>query len=401
MISYITLARPRFVSVFPTSNHEFCKMLVRYCGKGSSPESDNNGTSCYVKTIARVCTRYVGVERAHFPFQYRERLELITHVTSILAAMKKRGSSQSNAQEGSAFEEFEEDEFDEDGVEDVRSAEEKASRSGQRDSDVQRREAGKEDRQQARESLRQTALGQLETSLAQTHFKFLSNRPAQSTLETLVTTTNADDSDVLDATIEIVAKCRARGVTPSLKVSRKLVTKVSQARSYSRVLELLQDRTTYGLQLEDPRVLDDAFLQFTKPPKPAGAEEGEGAVDSSEGVRNTLRLLEIERFYLSDRPRDPVGPLASAGLLVQFANASDATEQDKAAVKQLLKDFKAIGAQRTLKTVLSLERKTKKRLLYNRAATLVAELEKTGYDAEALKVAKQVQQGLSEFAPKQ
>lgn len=245
----------------------------------------------------------------------------------------------------------------------------------------------------------------LDAALEQSEFKFRSNRPSPKLIEVLISNSNAEE---WDTTLATVAKWRSRGMPLSPSASSTLVRKLSKnaVARYDLVLKVLQDRTKYGLQLEDVRALDRTFLALTKPPKTsvqgeASSDGASSATLSPKDARKALQLLEVERFYLSDRPRDPLGLVATAAAIVRVANSPNATESDQQAAQALLSEFKAIGTKEINKVLVAIESKSVKTLMYRQAGTLASEVDRSGKDAAAAQIAREIQHRLAEWAPKE
>lgn len=187
-----------------------------------------------------------------------------------------------------------------------------------------------------------------------------------------------------------MAKWRARGLPPL--AADALVKKLVKFRGPQKVIDLLQDRTTYGVELKDVRGLDILYADLSK----IGAAEREDPSLVRSALDQAHQLNDIVKFYVTDI--DPVGPLMTLAPALLLANSPSAAAEDKSAAKALLAEATLFAPEEVETVVLDEVRSSKvKRLIASRVVTIREELEKLGGEEKGLRWIQQVEKSLEPY----
>lgn len=232
----------------------------------------------------------------------------------------------------------------------------------------------------------------LSKSLSQSHFQRASNLPARRHLFGLLQRTTLDN---LDATLAILAQWRARGPPVDDHISRKVIDRLVALQQWDTLLEVLTDRTKYGVELSSARQTDRVFRAIGALPPSQVSEEALTAV-----TERTNRLLDLSRSTLTT-VEDPIGPLSALYPTLRLAQALPTEEKWSNKVDELIASLKRIGAD-SLEQIIAdnAQLPNKFRVAFVRTVGNVAELleqdEKRKGDAAWF---REVAQKLHKYAP--
>jgi hypothetical protein len=301
---------------------------------------------------------------------------LLSYITSVL---KKQGRARQQAAEAFEEDDFVEDEFDDvDGL--SPSASESAPFSGRADAGLSQEERFAQ------------RLPTVLESLKGSRFALRSFEPSfRSVINLLQLTT----PETVDTSLHVLATWRSRGLPPF--PADALVKKLVKFNQPSTLLSLLQDRTKYGVELQDVRGLDSLFVQLSK----IGQAEKEDVELVRPALEQAKQLVSIVKFFLPDSV-DPVGLVATLSPALLLANSPSATPADKEAAKALLAEARQFAPEEVETVVLDEVRSSKvRKLLASRVLVIRKELEKLGGEEESLKWIKRVESGLAKLMPKE
>lgn len=297
----------------------------------------------------------------------------------ISLVFKKQGGARQQAAEAFEEDEFVEDEFDDvDGL--SPSAAESAPSSGRADAGL-----SQEERYAQR-------LPTVLESLKGSRFALRSFTPSFRPVINLLSLTTPE---TVDSSLQVLAAWRSRGLPPF--PADALIKKLVKFDQTSTLLALLQDRTKYGVELQEVRGLDSLFVQLSK----IGQAQKEDVELVRPALEQAKQLVSIVKFSLPDSV-DPVGPVATLAPALLLANSPAATPADKEAAKALLAEARQFAPEEVETVVLDEVRSSKvRKLLASRVLVIRKELEKLGGEEESLKWIKQVESGLAKLMPKQ
>lgn len=165
--------------------------------------------------------------------------------------------------------------------------------------------------------------------LSQSQFALRSYLPSPRLLASLI---RVAEPARLDASIDMLARWRRKDLPVPHGLLHVLIDRLIIAHEPVRALEMLKDRTTYGLEIEDVREADWLFLELAKETKGSeGETEKQALLDAPYALRALVALS------CPADAEDPVGLISS--LCVSVLGG----EKHSKRVAEVEKALKAIG----------------------------------------------------------
>lgn len=171
------------------------------------------------------------------------------------------------------------------------------------------------------------------TSLvAQSQFALRSSLPSPRLLASLI---RVADPSRLEPSIDLLAAWRRKNLPVPHAVLGLLLDRLEFAKLPLRALDILKDRTTYGLEIEEVREADYLFFALAKKTEGLEGEEEKRALLEAP---HTLRAL-VALSCPADKA-DPVGLITALSIAVQ------GSDKNVARVAALEKELKALGGDK-------------------------------------------------------